>query len=121
MGVDVRRWCVGFAAALMAAGSLVAPAVANADYGQAEETYAGSQIARHEGAGVARLARSAARGGGMAGHDVSGYQGNVDWPRAWSSGARFVYIKATEGTRYVNPRFAQQYNGSYQAGMIRGA
>lgn len=55
------------------------------------------------------------------GMDVSGYQGNVDWPAAYKAGARFAYVKATEGTNYQNPYFAQQYNGSYKAGMVRGA
>jgi GH25 family lysozyme M1 (1,4-beta-N-acetylmuramidase) len=55
------------------------------------------------------------------GMDVSGYQGNVDWPAAYKAGARFAYVKATEGTDYQNPYFAQQYNGSYKAGMVRGA
>jgi GH25 family lysozyme M1 (1,4-beta-N-acetylmuramidase) len=57
----------------------------------------------------------------VAGLDVSAYQGNVDWSTAYANGARFAYIKATEGTTYTNSYFAQQYNGSYGAGMIRGA
>jgi len=55
------------------------------------------------------------------GLDVSGYQGNVNWAAQWNAGARFAYIKATEGTYYTNPYFAQQYNGSYNQGMIRGS
>lgn len=55
------------------------------------------------------------------GIDVSGHQGNVDWPAWWNEGNRFAYVKATEGTDYINPYFAQQYNGSYDVGMIRGA
>ena len=55
------------------------------------------------------------------GQDVSGYQGNVNWSAQWNAGARFAYIKATEGTYYTNPYFAQQYNGSYNIGMIRGS
>ena len=55
------------------------------------------------------------------GMDVSGHQGNVAWSTAWNNGARFAYVKATEGTSYKNPYFAQQYNGSYNVGMIRGA
>jgi len=55
------------------------------------------------------------------GMDVSGYQGNVAWSTAWANGARFAYVKATEGTSYTNPYFAQQYNGAYNVGMIRGA
>jgi GH25 family lysozyme M1 (1,4-beta-N-acetylmuramidase) len=55
------------------------------------------------------------------GMDVSSYQGNVDWGSAAANGAQFAYIKATEGTGYTNAYFAQQYNGSYNAGLIRGA
>lgn len=55
------------------------------------------------------------------GMDVSGYQGNVAWSTAYANGARFAYIKATEGASYTNPYFAQQYNGSYNVGMIRGS
>ncbi|MFG2130082.1 lysozyme [Streptomyces sp. NPDC048751] len=55
------------------------------------------------------------------GHDVSAHQRNVDWQRAKAQGARFVYIKATESTGYRNPRFDQQYNGSREAGLMRGA
>ncbi|MFF7901250.1 lysozyme [Streptomyces sp. NPDC007920] len=55
------------------------------------------------------------------GVDVSGYQGSVAWSTLWSSGVKWAYTKATEGTYYTNPSFAQQYNGSYNVGMIRGA
>ncbi len=55
------------------------------------------------------------------GPDVSGYQGNVNWSSVKNNGASFAYIKATEGTGYTNGYFAQQYNGSYNVGLIRGA
>ncbi|MBO0768892.1 MAG: lysozyme [Solirubrobacterales bacterium] len=55
------------------------------------------------------------------GLDVSGYQGNVNWSSVKSNGAKFAYVKATEGTYYTNPYFSQQYDGSYNAGLIRGA
>ncbi|MEV0283384.1 MULTISPECIES: lysozyme [unclassified Kribbella] len=55
------------------------------------------------------------------GIDVSSHQGNVNWTTQWNNGKRFAYVKATEGTSYKNPYFAQQYNGSYNVGMIRGA
>ena len=55
------------------------------------------------------------------GIDVSSWQGNVNWSYWWGQGKRFAYVKATEGTTYRNPYFAQQYNGSYNIGMIRGA
>ncbi|MCC3772035.1 lysozyme [Streptomyces sp. UNOC14_S4] len=55
------------------------------------------------------------------GVDVSSHNGNVPWSTLWNNGNRFAYVKATEGTSYTNPYFAQQYNGSYDVGMIRGA
>ncbi|GAA4900804.1 lysozyme [Streptomyces coeruleoprunus] len=55
------------------------------------------------------------------GVDVSSHQGNVNWSALWTSGVKWAYVKATEGTYYKNPYFAQQYNGSYNIGMIRGA
>ncbi|MET8945494.1 lysozyme [Streptomyces sp. NPDC004542] len=57
----------------------------------------------------------------LRGHDVSSHQKTVDWPDVKARGARFVYIKATESTDYRNPYFAQQYDGSRGAGLIRGA
>ncbi|WP_343998545.1 lysozyme [Streptomyces thermocarboxydovorans] len=55
------------------------------------------------------------------GHDVSSHQKSVNWQKARSKGARFVYVKATESTTYRNPYFRQQYDGSRRAGLIRGA
>jgi GH25 family lysozyme M1 (1,4-beta-N-acetylmuramidase) len=55
------------------------------------------------------------------GVDVSSHQRDVDWPTLWNDGTKWAYTKATEGTSYTNPYFAQQYNGSYDIGMIRGA
>ncbi|MFE3016061.1 lysozyme [Streptomyces sp. NPDC059256] len=54
------------------------------------------------------------------GVDVASHQGNVDWPALWTSGVKWAYVKATEGTYYKNPYFSQQYDGSYDVGMIRG-
>jgi GH25 family lysozyme M1 (1,4-beta-N-acetylmuramidase) len=45
----------------------------------------------------------------------------VNWAGQRAAGDEFAYVKATEGTGYVNPYFAQQYNGSYGAGLVRGA
>ncbi len=58
---------------------------------------------------------------GLPGLDVSSNQRNVNWPAVARAGARFAYVKATEGGSYRNPYFAQQYVGSYRAGLIRGA
>lgn len=56
----------------------------------------------------------------LPGIDVSSFQGNINWASIASS-LDFVYAKATEGTYYVNPDFTNQYNGPYNAGLIRGA
>jgi GH25 family lysozyme M1 (1,4-beta-N-acetylmuramidase) len=84
----------------------------------------GSQIRRHEGtAQMPRTVHPADIGiqATVAGIDVSGWQGNVDWPAQWNAGKRFVWVKATENTNYTNPYFNQQYSGSYNQGFIRGA
>lgn len=58
---------------------------------------------------------------GVAGQDVSAYQGTVDWQGQWNQGSRFAYVKATEGNYYLNEQFSQQYNGSRAVGMLRGS
>jgi GH25 family lysozyme M1 (1,4-beta-N-acetylmuramidase) len=104
------------------AGALPATAIASARYDGAENHYAGSQITAVEGTrGSPSLSTVYGAQEQVLGHDVSGHQGPVDWAGAVGNGAKFVYIKATEGTGYQNPQFGQQYNGSYGVGMIRGA
>ncbi|MFE0177008.1 lysozyme [Streptomyces sp. NPDC059002] len=71
------------------------------------------------GTALAEIPVSAA--GKPRGHDVSSHQKNVNWQKAKNKGARFVYVKATESHTYRNPYFTQQYNGSRNAGLIRGA
>ncbi|GGF37816.1 hypothetical protein GCM10011519_09210 [Marmoricola endophyticus] len=69
----------------------------------------------------AAQARKQAVSATVAGIDVASYQGNVNWSTYYSQGKRFAYVKATEGTSYTSPYFTQQYNGSYNVGMVRGA
>lgn len=98
-----------------------ASSAAIADYQGAGQRGAGSEIAAHEGVhGTPTTTRFAAAGQTL-GHDVSGHQGAVNWKSAKGAGGKFVYVKATEGTGYTSPQFAQQYNGSHGAGMVRGA
>ncbi|MGW4062872.1 GH25 family lysozyme [Amycolatopsis sp. NPDC004747] len=106
------------AAALAAFAAVVVAPPARAGYALAEENYAGTQIARYEG--VQGTPRAEADGQTL-GHDVSGHQGPVDWAAAAGAGAKFSYVKATEGTGFVNPQFGQQYDGAHAAGIIRGA
>ncbi|MCF3138562.1 lysozyme [Paenarthrobacter sp. AR 02] len=58
---------------------------------------------------------------GVRGMDVSSHQGGVDWSKAAANGAKFAYVKASEGTGYSNPYFSAQYAGAAAAGMLRGA
>jgi GH25 family lysozyme M1 (1,4-beta-N-acetylmuramidase) len=84
-----------------------------------ELDWAGSTIPAHEGTSF--NTRAVPAPAGIPGIDVSSHQGNVNWQAQWNNGKRFAYVKATEGTSYRNPYFSQQYVGSYNIGMIRGA
>jgi GH25 family lysozyme M1 (1,4-beta-N-acetylmuramidase) len=108
--------------ALVTAPAASAAGPPAADYSLAGESYAGSQIALHEGVQAGQGdTRADLAAGQTLGHDVSGRQGPVNWPLATGGGAQFSYVKATEGTGYLNPQFAQQYNGAHASGLIRGA
>jgi GH25 family lysozyme M1 (1,4-beta-N-acetylmuramidase) len=78
----------------------------------------GSTIRAHEHANPQGIKPAVA---GLPGLDVSSHQGNVDWNSVRANGATFAYVKATESTNYQNPYFGQQYNGSYNVGLVRGA
>jgi GH25 family lysozyme M1 (1,4-beta-N-acetylmuramidase) len=88
-----------------------------------QDDHAGSTIAAHEAAGPpARAGRSlAAATTQTPGLDVSHYQGDIYWPTVYAKGARFAYIKASESTTYVDPKFGQNYAGARAAGLVRGA
>lgn len=112
-----------YGVAVLIAGSLIsseASAATAAHSGDAER-HTGPQAAVHEGARSAAPAARYASAEQTLGHDVSAWQGDVDWQAAQQAGAEFVYIKATEGTGYTNEHFTQQYTGSHDVGMIRGA
>lgn len=57
----------------------------------------------------------------LLGQDVSHYQGNLNWDSQKKAGSEFAYIKATEGTSYVDSSFSANYKGTHDAGIIRGA
>ena len=52
--------------------------------------------------------------------DVSSYQPNIDWAQLSRAGVAGIYIKATEGTWYVNPYAAAQRAGAASIGMPYG-
>ena len=47
----------------------------------------------------------------VTGVDVSCYQGDIDWETLASQNIGFAYIKATEGSSYVDPNFS--YNWTF--------
>lgn len=110
---------------------LVLPGTAGADGSgerpaHPEKDWMGSTIEAHEGRApevpeTSTQASPRTAAAGVEGVDVSSHNGNVAWSTLRRQGVRFAYVKATEGTSYRSPRFAQQYNGSYRNGMIRGS
>ncbi|OIJ98322.1 lysozyme [Streptomyces monashensis] len=122
LGPGTRRTPRALLTALLAALSLTLPlATAQAATATAPSrgsAHMGMGVLAHDGRHSAPTSTAVTQTEGV---DVAGYQGNVAWSALWSSGVRWAYTKATEGTYYTNPYFAQQYNGSYNVGMIRGA
>ncbi|MFJ9110376.1 lysozyme [Streptomyces sp. NPDC102283] len=119
-----RRRRLAAAGSLLAAVALLltlpgAATAAAADDAPARGTARmGQGVIEHDGQGGLPRDSRAAQTEGV---DVSSHQGNVAWGTLWNSGVKWAYAKTTEGTYYKNPYFAQQYNGSYNVGMIRGA
>lgn len=54
------------------------------------------------------------------GIDVSRYQEKVDWQRIRAAEAKFVFIRAMNGT-FPDPKFKEHWNGSQAVGLLRGA
>jgi len=88
-----------------------------------DRDWLGSQVAKHLGPADRRAASEVLTPAVTytPGLDVSSWQGDVDWSSVAAKGARFAYVKATEGTYYTNPYFSQQYTGAYDAGLVHGA
>lgn len=55
------------------------------------------------------------------GIDVSGHQQPIDWDAVSYAGIEFVYVKATEGTGYVDKRAAAHASGALAVGLEVGA
>jgi lysozyme len=54
------------------------------------------------------------------GVDVSHHKGVVDWRRVRADGISFAYLKATEGTGFTDPRFADNLRDAKAAGLRAG-
>jgi lysozyme len=62
-----------------------------------------------------------ATGATVKGVDVSHFDGTIDWAAARRDGVGFAIIKATEGTSFVDNRFATNWTNTRAHGIIRGA
>lgn len=63
---------------------------------------------------------------GIHGIDVSAYQGEINWEavkamKVKTDSISFVFIKATEGLRYFDKYFQQNWQGTKKVGLLRGA
>lgn len=61
------------------------------------------------------------RSGERYGIDVSHHQGRIDWRRVADDGISFAYIKASEGSSFIDPLFDANWSGAGGAGIERGA
>ncbi|MBC2436511.1 glycoside hydrolase [Clostridium saccharobutylicum] len=63
---------------------------------------------------------SPASSGIYKGIDISHYNGDINFTKVKSAGIQCVYIKATEGTTYVDNYLETYYNGAKSAGLKTG-
>lgn len=54
------------------------------------------------------------------GIDISKWQGDVDFGSVKNSGVKIVYIKATEGLSFIDPKFSTNYQKAKSAGLLVG-
>lgn len=62
-----------------------------------------------------------AAGYSVGGVDVSHYQGEIDWRQIREQGIDFAFIKATEGSSYVDERYEENRENAREAGLYIGA
>lgn len=55
------------------------------------------------------------------GIDVSAHQGRIDWPRVAAAGIKFCWIKLSEGSTLIDDRFAENWRGARDAGLLASA
>jgi GH25 family lysozyme M1 (1,4-beta-N-acetylmuramidase) len=55
------------------------------------------------------------------GMDVSSFEPTINWESVKTDGAKFAYIKSTEGTYFHSPAFPKQYAGARAVGIVAGA
>ncbi|MDN5822551.1 MAG: methionine adenosyltransferase domain-containing protein, partial [Brachybacterium sp.] len=71
--------------------------------------------------GVIWPGRIFASGHEVRGVDVSSYQGEIDWPTLAGNDLDFAYLKATEGSSYVDERFVENWEHARSTDLLVGA
>ena len=71
--------------------------------------------------GVILLNGAAAERYEIRGVDVSSYQGEIDWDVLSSQNISFVFIKATEGSSFVDKNFDANFSGAQKTELAVGA
>ena len=61
------------------------------------------------------------RAGEAYGIDVAAFQGHGAWPQVARAGISIAYVKATQGTSYLNPLFTADWQGARASGLEVGA
>lgn len=57
----------------------------------------------------------------LLGIDVSHHQGEVNWHSVAGSPVKYAFVKATEGSSFVNHCFAKNWSRIQEVGLYRGA
>ncbi|SHJ37479.1 glycoside hydrolase family 25 protein [Aquimarina spongiae] len=55
------------------------------------------------------------------GMDISHFQGEIQWNKIKADGVNFVYMKATQGTTFKDPRFEKNHAATKKNCLYRGA
>ena len=71
--------------------------------------------------GVVHLNNPSEKDYPVRGVDLSSYQGSVDWNTLSAQNIRFAFIKATEGSSFVDPRFKDNWSAAAGTGLRIGA
>jgi lysozyme len=106
MGSRARHRAAPVALALALSGSLAACAGASPDESTAQEDDA---------------LRTCAHGTTVKGVDVSYYEGTIDWHAVKAAGRVFAFARVSDGLTHVDPKFAANWAGMHDAGLVRGA
>jgi len=70
---------------------------------------------------IALAETACAEGPTVEGIDVSHWQGSIDWDRVASAGVEFAFMKATQGTDFLDSELQTNWDGARNAGLVRGA